>query len=424
MMVTQALLVLNVGVFAIMALNGVAMNPTGQQLVERGANFGPLTLGGQPWRLVTAMFLHGGFLHIFINMWCLWDLGSLCESLYGHATFGAVYLISGIAASLASVWWHPAVPSVGASGAVFGIIGALIASYYLGEFTMPRFVITRQLRTILIFAGYTLIFGGMRGPTDNAAHLGGLGTGLLFGALIARLAPGRDVFPRVAVILAVGLAVFACGAWLDHSRSYLIHSARGGQLLVDNETDRALVELQTAIRQRPDYVPAHYALADAFFRKKQYGDAERELKRVIELQPGHEPAHYELGIVYLNDNRIGEAKGAFNELLALYQHDPYAHFGLGRALAAEPNDARAVEEYKRALELGLQDTDLYYHLGISQARLKDQDQAIASFLKSLELRSGDDYDTETALADAYRAKGMQPEADAAMQKAEKLKPGK
>lgn len=424
MMVTQALLVLNVGVFAIMAFNGVAMNPTGQQLVERGANFGPLTLGGQPWRLVTAMFLHGNFLHILFNMWCLWDLGSLCESLYGHVTFAAVYLISGVAASLASVWWHPAIPSVGASGAIFGIVGALIASYYLGEFTMPRFAVAGHLRSVLIFAGYSLVFGAMSGHTDNAAHLGGLAAGLVFGTLIARLAPDREVFPRAAVILAVGLAVFACGAWLDHSRSYLIHSVRGGQFLEDNETDRALVELQTAIRQRPDYVPAHYALADAFFRKKQYGDAERELKRVIELQPRHEPARYELGIVYLNERRIGEAKAVFNELSALYQHDPYAHFGLGRALAAEPNDGEAVEEYKRALELGLQDADLYYHLGISQARLKEQDQAIASFLKSLELRSDDDYDTETALADAYRAKGMQPEADAAIEKAEKLKNGK
>jgi membrane associated rhomboid family serine protease/Flp pilus assembly protein TadD len=420
MMVTQALLALNIGVFVIMALNGVAMNPTPQQLVERGANYGPLTLGGQEWRLVSSMFLHGGFLHILFNMWCLWDLGQLCESLYGHATFAAVYLISGIAASLASVWWHPAVASVGASGAIFGVVGALIASYYLGEFSMPRFAVASHLRSVLIFAGYSLIFGAMSGHTDNAAHIGGLVTGLAFGALIARYAPGRDVSPRTAVVLAVALAVLGCGAWLEHSRSYLIHSVRGGQLLEENQTNRALVELQTAIRQRPDYVPAHYALADAYFRKKQYAEAERELKRVIELQPAHEPARFELGIVYLNAQRTEDAKAAFRQLLAMDGDDAYAHFGLGRALAVDGDNAGAVGEYRSALQLGLQDADLYYHLGVSQANLNDLDQAIGSFLKSLALRGSDDFDTETALAAVYRAKGMGAEADAAIEKAEKL----
>ena len=132
MMVTQALLLLNVGVFVVMAVQGIAIDPPTQALVDRGANYAPLTLGDQPWRLVTALFLHSGLWHIAFNMWCLWDLGAICESLYGHVTFAAVYLISGIGSSLASVWWHPAVPSVGASGAVFGIVGALSASYYLG----------------------------------------------------------------------------------------------------------------------------------------------------------------------------------------------------------------------------------------------------------------------------------------------------
>ena len=111
MMVTQALLLLNVGVFVIMAVQGIALDPPTRALIDRGANYAPLTLGDQPWRLVTALFLHGGFWHIAFNMWCLWDLGSICESLYGHVTFAAVYLISGIGSSLASVWWHPRSPA-------------------------------------------------------------------------------------------------------------------------------------------------------------------------------------------------------------------------------------------------------------------------------------------------------------------------
>src|SRR6266436_5458653 len=166
MMVTQAFFGLNIAVFVAMALSGIAMDPTSGQLLSWGANYGPLTLGGQEWRLVTSMFLHGGPMHILFNMWWLWDLGALCESLYGHTTFAAVYLISGIAGSLASVWWHPAVPSAGASGAIFGIVGALIASYYLGEFSMPRFAVAGHLRSVLVFAGYSLLFGAVSGRTD------------------------------------------------------------------------------------------------------------------------------------------------------------------------------------------------------------------------------------------------------------------
>ena len=77
-------------------------------------------------------------MHIAFNMWCLWDLGALCESLYGRWTFAAIYLITGVAGGLASVGWNPGVLSVGASGAIFGLAGALIASFYLGEFSLAE----------------------------------------------------------------------------------------------------------------------------------------------------------------------------------------------------------------------------------------------------------------------------------------------
>jgi tetratricopeptide (TPR) repeat protein len=96
---------------------------------------------------------------------------------------------------------------------------------------------------------------------------------------------------------------------------------------------------------------------------------------------------------------------------------------MGMAFAEEGDDQAAVEEYQRALQLDPVASAIYYRLGVSQARLKNYDEAIAAFRKQLE-HSGDDYDTELAIANAYRAKGMQAEADTALQKAEKLKPSK
>src|SRR5271168_3706279 len=193
MVVTQAIFGINVAVFIAMLLAGVSMldNPAGQDLVHWGANYGPLTVSGQWWRLLTCVFVHGGLLHIGFNMWCLWSLGRLAESVYGHWTFAVVYLISGLSASLASLIWNPNILSVGASGAIFGIAGALIASFYLGEFSMPRAALSGTLRSVVVFVGYNLFFGAVIARTDNAAHIGGLLMGLLLGALIAKAAPGH-----------------------------------------------------------------------------------------------------------------------------------------------------------------------------------------------------------------------------------------
>jgi rhomboid protease GluP len=421
--VTQVILVINVVVFGAMAMEGIAMDPNLRQSVEWGANFGPYTLGGQPWRLLSSMFVHGGLLHILFNMWCLWDLGAMAEGLYGHWTFALVYLLCGVGGSLASVWWHPVGVSVGASGAIFGIVGALIASHYLGEFSAPMVVVRSRLRSVLVFAGYALIFGAMSGRTDNAAHLGGLVTGLLLGALIARLSPEPSILRRLSILVAVGLILVGAGSRLYRSRSYLIHVERGEQLIEDKKLDKAIAELKTAIDQRPEYAPAHFGLAHAYFDLKQYALAEAELKRVLELAPGHTGARYELGMACFNQHRISEAKEIFSKLVQTAPQDGYAHLGLGMTLAAEGNHAAAVEQFKRAADLEPDLDSVFYRLGISQASLKNYDDAIAAF-HSQQQKQGDDVDTELALAEAFAAKGMQREADEARQKAETLKPSR
>jgi len=175
--------------------------------IHWGANIGVLTFSGEWWRLVTNIFVHGGLLHIAFNMWALWNLGVLCESLYGRWTYATIYLICGLGASLASAAWHPYRPSVGASGAIFGLAGALIAALKLGEFSVPRSALTGTLRSLGAFVVYSLLFGFLPG-IDNTAHIGGLVTGLMVGALIALIAPQQDQAPRrIAVFLVIILAL-------------------------------------------------------------------------------------------------------------------------------------------------------------------------------------------------------------------------
>jgi rhomboid protease GluP len=223
--ITQIIFGINVAVFVAMVVQislgkapeGSSIMNFGPQIGQWGANIGALTISGEWWRLLTNVFVHGGVIHIAFNMWCLWNLGQLCEALYGGLTYAAIYLICGVGASLASAGWHPYVPSVGASGAIFGLAGALLAAFKLGEFSVPRAALSGTLRSLGAFVVYNLIFGFALPGIDNAAHIGGLITGLIVGALIALVAPWQDHAPRrAAIFLAVTLALVGCAGELAH----------------------------------------------------------------------------------------------------------------------------------------------------------------------------------------------------------------
>jgi rhomboid protease GluP len=420
--VTQFFFGINVAVFVGMVLAGVSMldNPSGPDLVRWGANFGPLTLGGQWWRLLTCVFVHGGLLHIAFNMWCLWDLGRLAESLYGRWTFAGVYLVTGVAASLASLFHNPAVLSVGASGAIFGIAGALIASFYLGEFSLPRAAIAGTLRSLVIFAGYNLFFGAVIARTDNAAHIGGLLMGLLLGALIAKAAPGHDDVARRVGVLFFGIAlVFGGGLWLHHAHAYVLHAANGQRLLSENNTKQAIAELQTSIRQRPNYAAAHFELARAYASNHDFANAEVEFKRVVELDPRDEDALYSLGYTELELKRPGEARAAFGQMLNLNPKSADAHFGLAAVFSFENKYSEALGEYQRTVQLDPEYEGVYYEMGLMQSKMGRNNDAVQSFLKQRDV--GDDPENEEELAKVYQTEGLVREAEGARERAGALR---
>jgi rhomboid protease GluP len=418
---TQVIFGANVAVFLAMALaSGRVIDFPGQTMAHFGANIGPYTLSGEWWRLVTYMFLHGGLMHIAFNMWCLWDLGTLCESLYGRWTFAAVYIIAGIAAGVASIAWNPGVFSVGASGAIFGLAGALIASFYLGEFSLPSVAIKGTLRSLVFFVGFNVLFGSMFPGIDNAAHFGGLVSGLVLGALIARIAPQHDNPARRAGVLGVvALAVAGAAFGVQQWRGAPFRIGRALESMSESNPDRAIAELQAEVRHRPNSAQAHFALGQAYFNLGNYPQAEPEFKRVIELQPQDTGARFDLGMVYLSEKRMDDAKATFTQILAQNANDADAHYGLGLALADDGKYQAAIEELKTALRLGPHASGVYYELGRCYAKLGMHDDAIAAYLN--EKKNGDDPDVEAALADAYQAKGMMQEAEEARTKAAQLK---
>ena len=419
---THVLFGANVAVFLAMVLaSGPSMDFTGQVLVHFGANYGPYTLSGDWWRLLTYMFLHGGIFHIAINMWCLWNLGTLCESLYGRWTYAAVYLITGVAGGLTSVAWNPGVLSVGASGALFGLSGALIASFYLGEFSLSGISIKGTLSSLLFFCGFSLYFGVVSQGIDNACHVGGLVSGLILGALIARIAPEHDrPLRRAGVLFFTVLLVAGSALGVQRWRGYPFRIERALFSLNENSPDHGISQIQAVVRQQPNSPQAHFALARVYFGLGDFPNAEAEFKRVLELQPQYARARVELGMVYLSENRPEDAQDAFTQVLAQNADDGSGHYGLGLALSAQEKHQQAIAEFKTAIGLGAQFQGIYYVMGQNCAMLKSYDEAIAAYLSERD-KSGDDPQLEAALAEAYQAKGMLQQAQDARAKASQLK---
>ncbi|MCU0495612.1 MAG: rhomboid family intramembrane serine protease, partial [Chloroflexaceae bacterium] len=155
--------------------------PLGGVLQLFGWKQNDLILQGEYWRLLTAMFLHGNLVHIFFNAYALFGFGPEMERLFGTWRFLALYFLAGLAGSVASYALSPA-PSVGASGAIFGLIGGLATFYYLARQELGAYG-QRQLQSMAFIIVINLMIGFSAPGIDNFAHLGGL----LGGALLAWL---------------------------------------------------------------------------------------------------------------------------------------------------------------------------------------------------------------------------------------------
>lgn len=201
-----------------MILHGVSpFVPEGGDVIQWGGNFGPRTVLGEWWRLVSCMFVHVGLLHIGFNTYVLWHIGKVTEKLLGQTGFMIVYFLTGAIGSLASLATHPTIASAGASGAVFGLFGALYGvTLARRRSAMPRSLNRGLMRWSGSFILLNIAIGFSIPFIDNSAHLGGLLSGLLFGMILAHpMTPegraGRKL--RNLICLLVGGILIALAIW-------------------------------------------------------------------------------------------------------------------------------------------------------------------------------------------------------------------
>jgi rhomboid protease GluP len=210
--VTYALIAINLLIFVAMMFSQASLlMPTPQEAIRWGADFGPLTFNGQWWRIITCCFVHFGFIHVAMNMFILFQVGIFTEKLFGNVRFLLLYLLAGVGGSLASLAVHPLSASAGASGAVFGVYGALLGFLLIQRGVVPSASAASIAKSAGIFLVINVFYGLRSAGTDMTAHGGGLLTGFVVGCLLARplFASGQRLYPVRTLAVALGGIVLA-----------------------------------------------------------------------------------------------------------------------------------------------------------------------------------------------------------------------
>jgi rhomboid protease GluP len=211
--VTYVLIALNVLMFGVEVVSGASpVKPSADSLLNLGADFAPLTIHGEPWRLVTSMFLHFGIVHLAMNMLCLYQARNV-ELLFGRLGLLAIYFAAGLGGALASELGAPHV-GAGASGAVFGVIAAFGVHLIVNRSRLNAAQLGRDARWLAMFFVINLAYGFSQPQIDIADHIGGMACGALSALFLAAGARAKQRrIPRAigVLVMAIGMSGIVLG---------------------------------------------------------------------------------------------------------------------------------------------------------------------------------------------------------------------
>jgi rhomboid protease GluP len=305
-----------------------------QVLLQMGAKYNPGIWMGEYWRLLTPLFLHAGLPHFLFNSFALFQLGRVVERLFGRVRFVFLYFLSGLLGSALSTIFRPEIISVGASGALFGLLGALI------YFSLRKPVTARRFfgSSLWVVLGINLFLGFVIPGIDYLGHIGGFLGGLAGGAAVGLGKKdelrSRWLWRGVALTLTILLLILA----LTPPKWYR-SLEEGRQALQRGDLEKAVYELELSYARKPDYpLTKEYLLDSYLLRGNRYyerGDlvaAEADYRRGVALDDSRPDFHYKLGVLYHQQRRIPEAKREFTKVLKL---DP-KHKGARKMLESLP----------------------------------------------------------------------------------------
>lgn len=277
-----------------LALAGVSLfDPSLKDVLSHGGNHGPYVSAGETWRLLSCAFVHVGILHLAFNMFALHSL-RVVEGIYGSGAFLAIYLASALGASIISILWNPEVVSAGASGAVFGTAGALVAFFQAHRRKIPDTLFRPVMRNMLFLLALNVMFGSLVPGIDNAAHFGGLALGYLCARLVDRepeaspaftLARARRLLPLIFILGPLAAAIpFRTEGAADIQQALAVDETR--RLLLRSEWEASVESATRGIEADPANALLYAMRAEARLQQKASSAALADLDRALEIDPG------------------------------------------------------------------------------------------------------------------------------------------
>lgn len=312
---TYLFIAIQVIVFLLMELNGGSTN--NETLLKFGAKYNVAILDGEWWRFITPMFVHIGWLHLFMNTLSLYYLGMAVEKMYGKTRFVLIYLFAGFTGTLASFLFSETL-SAGASGAIFGCFGALL---YMGA-SRPQIFFRTIGVNVIALVGINLLFGFSVPGIDNAGHIGGLLGGFLMTAIVHF--PKRKKWsvqlPALLATIVLTLGSLYAGFGLERTSTVNLQL----QDMISQQDYQKASELGKRFTDKgkgDEITYFQYSLAEIYLGNVE--DAIPLLEKAIEIQPKLHEAHYNLAILYMSLGEIDKAKTSVETAISLHPDEKY-----------------------------------------------------------------------------------------------------
>jgi rhomboid protease GluP len=419
--VTLVILGVNAVVFLMMTYAGGSTST--DVLLDFGASFSPYFRRGEYWRLVMPMFLHVGWLHLLGNSYALFILGPILERVYGCGRFTVLYVAAGMGSSALSMSLSRNV-AAGASGAIFGIAGAMLVAGYMHRDVIPPRWGRAFGRGIIPFIVLILILGFSQRGIDNWGHVGGLLSGMVLAALIPppahNLAPGfGEEKPSQAIIalpvIIVAVAMASTAQHYTSSRDATRLLQEGVRLRFAHQDSKALERFQAAAQRAPRDERPHMMMGALYLHEQQFDKAIQEYSEAVRLTPGMPEGQLALGVAYRMKGELGKAQQAFESALGKNPTTVDGQRLLADLYAEQKLFGEAIQHYKQALQIEPQSAESHNNLAWLYAtcedpKWRDPHAALEHARQAVELTQWKEAGFIDTLAEANYASGSYQEA--------------
>lgn len=308
---TYLFIALQLVMFFLLEINGGSTNT--ETLVAFGAKENGLIADGEWWRLLTPIVLHIGLAHLAFNTLALWSVGTAVERMYGSGRFLLIYLAAGITGSIASFVFSP-YPSAGASGAIFGCLGALL---YVAVSNRKMFLKTIGTNIIVIIL-INLGFGFAVSHIDNSGHIGGLVGGFLAAAALGlpkTKALGKKLVSAILLVALAGGFLYYGLHSPSHQETALIRQAN--ELYQEGKYKEVTELLNGEAEQKDASADLLKVLAVSDIQIGEYDQAISLLERAVQKEPKDHASYYNLALLYAEKNELGQADKAIRTAVKL-----------------------------------------------------------------------------------------------------------